>query len=975
MDISRPRILKSLHIFMLVNLAIAPLYELTAKYADFFVAHDSRALDLFLLVFILSILVPGIVVILLNFARLISSTLEEILHTVTVGFLLLIIALPLGKKVIGEALSSPDLFIISAAIVFATLLTALYVRSKIFRTILGYTSPMIIVIPILFLFFSPIRSIIFSNTLKDPVAIEADEFKGEIPIVMVILDELPLISLLDKGGLIDSEHFPNFSELANNSHWFRNATTVSATTNYSVPAILSGKFPDGEIRLPNLNDYPETLLTLLQGNYDFNVLECCTQLSPVESETSLKGGFTKRFSLLTSDLYLIYLHILAPPGLSNKLTPINLTWEGFAPTEDKGEEATKKSLEHLFQLPHFINTLSGFNGRTLNLIHTVFPHYPWTFYPSGVTYGGYGTGVIGIIGLDKNQWWTDDEWPVIQAYQHHLLQVAYADKLIGRLMKKLKDEGLYEKSLIVVVADHGASFRPGDHFRSLTKTNYMDIMTVPLFIKEPFQKKGQINDRNVETIDILPTIADVLGVRIPWSTNGDSMLDPSIPERETKVIFNGAWVEGEFYKPYLFALENFTPYDARGERFTLFADGFYKFGMDKELLGRQVSEFPGGGTSKFRIDKSSKDLQTEAGSEQGHLALGLIAGRVLNTEGRSEPVRLAASINGKIEAITRTLEPEGDVAGFSFLIPEEAFGQEAARVEIFEISGTDENVVLRRTANTTYVLRKEGTREVIAVNDESLGLIRRIPVDHNAMLGRVEDITIEDGGVQVEFTGWAADTIRKELPGEILVFVKGKYLSSAVTKYKSPKESEFRGAPEKSGFNFSIPIQVINSPGTSLADIRIFAVSRNDKAIELNYFYTNRASRLRIERTPSGNEVIAISPGERIPVTKGALKGEITSMDDSGETITLSGWAIDMENGLYPEVILLFVDGKLISKVKTSYYGPGEAGAQAGIKGPIKSGFIFKIPKELLPTTQDIRIFAFSRSGATSELEYLETER
>lgn len=74
-------------------------------------------------------------------------------------------------------------------------------------------------------------------------------------------------------------------------------------------------------------------------------------------------------------------------------------------------------------------------------------------------------------------------------------------------------------------------------------------------------------------------------------------------------------------------------------------------------------------------------------------------------------------------------------------------------------------------------------------------------------------------------------------------------------------------------------------------------------------------------------------------------------------------------------IILLFADGVLISKVKTSYYGPEETGARAASKGPVKSGFIFKIPKKLLPTTQDIRIFAFSKSGAASELEYREADK
>ena len=98
-------------------------------------------------------------------------------------------------------------------------------------------------------------------------------------------------------------------------------------------------------------------------------------------------------------------------------------------------------------------------------------------------------------------------------------------------------------------------------------------------------------------------------------------------------------------------------------------------------------------------------------------------------------------------------------------------------------------------------------------------------------------------------------------------------------------------------------------------------------------------------------------------------------MDDSGELITLSGWAIDLKTGLYPKALLLFIDKTLISNVKTSYYGPGKLNVAASIEGPVKLGFIFKIPKNQISSTKDIRVFAFSKSGAISELEYLEGVR
>ena len=51
-------------------------------------------------------------------------------------------------------------------------------------------------------------------------------------------------------------------------------------------------------------------------------------------------------------------------------------------------------------------------------------------------------------------------------------------------------------------------------------------MPVPLFIKAPSQQRGSINDKPLETIDILPTLAAILKVDLPWEVDGCSAFDP-----------------------------------------------------------------------------------------------------------------------------------------------------------------------------------------------------------------------------------------------------------------------------------------------------------------------------------------------------------------------------------------------------------------------------------------------------------------
>src|SRR5262249_5408872 len=98
------------------------------------------------------------------------------------------------------------------------------------------------------------------------------------------------------------------------------------------------------------------------------------------------------------------------------------------------------------------------------------------------------------------------------------------DTLLGRVIDRLKAVGLWNKALFVVDPDHGISFHGGDLRRDPSKTNLSDLAFIPLFMKLPGQEKGRVVDTHVTTEDILPTIADVLGINLPWETTGVSML-------------------------------------------------------------------------------------------------------------------------------------------------------------------------------------------------------------------------------------------------------------------------------------------------------------------------------------------------------------------------------------------------------------------------------------------------------------------
>ena len=144
----------------------------------------------------------------------------------------------------------------------------------------------------------------------------------------------------------------------------------------------------------------------------------------------------------------------------------------------------------------------------------------------------------GDVGL-RNERWLDDEWAATIRYQRHLLQLQYVDTVVGALVSQLRDAGLYDDALLIVTADHGTSLRSGFPFLQATEASFVDIAAVPLFFKSPGQRQGETVDTNVETIDILPTLAAALGVRLPWTADGANVLDPAWSGRPAKTLLAG----------------------------------------------------------------------------------------------------------------------------------------------------------------------------------------------------------------------------------------------------------------------------------------------------------------------------------------------------------------------------------------------------------------------------------------------------
>jgi arylsulfatase A-like enzyme len=131
----------------------------------------------------------------------------------------------------------------------------------------------------------------------------------------------------------------------------------------------------------------------------------------------------------------------------------------------------------------------------------------------------------------------------------YLQGVRYLDVKLDDMLKGLNAAGLYDRSLIVVTADHGEEFNEHDGFWHGT-TLYEEQIHVPLVIKKPGGHAERRTDR-VRSIDIGPTVMALAGLRSPGTFQGVNVFDqrveePIIAEEELEgnrivSILSGPW--------------------------------------------------------------------------------------------------------------------------------------------------------------------------------------------------------------------------------------------------------------------------------------------------------------------------------------------------------------------------------------------------------------------------------------------------
>jgi N-sulfoglucosamine sulfohydrolase len=101
------------------------------------------------------------------------------------------------------------------------------------------------------------------------------------------------------------------------------------------------------------------------------------------------------------------------------------------------------------------------------------------------------------------------------------------DRQIGRILGRLKEEGLEENTLVFIIGDNGRCMPRGKQFL------YDGGIQVPMLARWPGHiKSGQVNDDLVMTIDISVTILEAAGIKTGYELHGKSLFSKEVSKRK-----------------------------------------------------------------------------------------------------------------------------------------------------------------------------------------------------------------------------------------------------------------------------------------------------------------------------------------------------------------------------------------------------------------------------------------------------------
>jgi iduronate 2-sulfatase len=154
------------------------------------------------------------------------------------------------------------------------------------------------------------------------------------------------------------------------------------------------------------------------------------------------------------------------------------------------------------------------NAQLPPIAHSTKPDWRSTWHGSGEFFGKYNHH-----GKDPR----NDADYADQVRKHYAACVSYADQQVGDILAKLRETGLDRNTIVVLWGDHG--WHLGEHAIWGKNSLFEEALRAPLIIStHNLKKAGQTSNAVVETLDLFPTLCELVGLEIPDFVQGSSLV-------------------------------------------------------------------------------------------------------------------------------------------------------------------------------------------------------------------------------------------------------------------------------------------------------------------------------------------------------------------------------------------------------------------------------------------------------------------
>lgn len=338
---------------------------------------------------------------------------------------------------------------------------------------------------------SPIFGIIFAyNMINHPLPLNRGGVEG-VPttdkpaVLLVVMDEFALPVIMNETGQINAKIFPNFSAIASQSIWYKNAITNYPTSSFSFPSFLTSKYDFGYdiSMINNLEKLPSPNIfkVLSQHGYSIKVYTDYFGCAGLEySCDSYLNGKDDYFLLKT---FLKFVEEFGPDFLVDRFFP------GIHGARIKHE--TQELLE----------SARNIKPGNFQMLHMMASHAPYVLNADGSNRRSKGLRMAAGVDFEL-------------ALKNYKEQLLYLDSVMGEFLKIYKARSPDMPLITMFISDHGNCWTnacPGRVQPAQIKTIMPSLTSIPAFLMVP-ERSPRVDIDDFQLVDLFPTLLESLDI-------------------------------------------------------------------------------------------------------------------------------------------------------------------------------------------------------------------------------------------------------------------------------------------------------------------------------------------------------------------------------------------------------------------------------------------------------------------------------